>query len=74
MAANETAVAFGDPSKFLRRDVRNSLKLTVAREKYILSNQFGFLAQMRVDGQLVLSSQGSPVDQNAPFKVITQHA
>ena len=61
IAANAQSVTFGDHSKFVRRQVRNSLRIKVLRESYMLYGRYGYLGFLRTDGLLLASSTASPV-------------
>jgi HK97 family phage major capsid protein len=75
MTASNTAVAFGDLSRFVRREVENSLSLKVFRERYAEYGQVGYQAFWRLDGKLIIPPpSGSPLVQISPVRYITQHS
>ena len=61
-------ITMGDHSKFLRRQVRDSLQVKVLVEKFALFAQVGYLGFIRVDGALLKGS--GPV----PVQALTMHA
>jgi len=58
----------GDHSKFLRRQVRDSLQMKVLMEKFALFGQVAYLGFWRVDGALLKGS--GPI----PVQALTMHA
>jgi HK97 family phage major capsid protein len=70
--ASAKAIAYGDVSGFLRREVTGSMRLGVARERWIERGQLGFQSSVRIDGEMILSA--NPSDTNSPIKVMVQHS
>jgi HK97 family phage major capsid protein len=68
MTAGLQSVAFGDLSRFLRREVAGSLQVKTYRELFAASGSIAWEAFWRVDGGLLLS--GSQV----PVNFLVQHA
>ena len=62
-------IAFGDLSRFIRRQVRNSLTVKTYNEKYATSGQIGWEAFLRVDGKLAKAAS-APV----PIRVLACHS
>lgn len=58
MTAGLKSVAFGDLSRFIRREVANSLSMQVYSERYITAGQYGYESFWRVDGALAKPSNG----------------
>lgn len=67
MAANAKSILFGDFSKYIIRDVANSLEIVRLIEMGALSNQVIFVGFVRADGNLVDAGTG-------PVKVFTNSA
>jgi HK97 family phage major capsid protein len=61
MTANGKSVSFGDHSKFVRRQVKDSLQVRTLVELYAASGKIGYLAYLRADGGLLLSGSNIPV-------------
>jgi HK97 family phage major capsid protein len=61
MTAGQTAVLLGDMSRFVRRQVRDSLSVKVLVEKFALLAQVGYLGFLRADGLLAVGSGPVPV-------------
>ena len=61
LTAGSQPVTFGDHSKFVRRQVKNSLSLKVLVELYALYAQVGYEAIWRIQGGLILSGSNIPV-------------
>jgi HK97 family phage major capsid protein len=75
LASGQTAVAFGDLSRFVRREVESSLVVKMYREKYATWGQYGWEAFWRLDGLLMIPPpSGSPLSVISPVRVITQHS
>jgi HK97 family phage major capsid protein len=62
MTAGLQSVAFGDLSRFLRREVAGSLQIRTYRELFAASGSIGWEAFWRVDGGLLLSGSQVPVN------------
>ena len=58
--AGLTPVAFGDLSRFVRREVANSLSTKVFLERFALNAQVGYEGYWRVDGALAVAAN-SPI-------------
>jgi HK97 family phage major capsid protein len=69
LGATNKAIAFGDLSRFIRRQVRNSLTLRVYNERWATAGQIGYEAFLRVDGKLAKSAV-SPL----PIRLLACHA
>lgn len=75
LAASQTAISFGDHSRFYRRQVANSLSVRVYAERYAEYLQVGYETFWRVDGHLMKAPDyGSPAVSQSPVKFITQHS
>jgi len=61
-------ITMGDHSKFLRRQVRDSLQVKVLVEKYALYGQVAYLGFLRCDGALLKAS--GPI----PVQALTMHS
>jgi HK97 family phage major capsid protein len=61
MTANGKSVSFGDHSKFVRRQVKDSLQVRTLVELYAASGKVGYLGYLRCDGGLLLSGSNIPV-------------
>ena len=61
ISTGEKAVSFGDHSRFVRRQVRNSLAVKVYIERYAEYGQQGYESFWRVDGNLLKSGSTVPV-------------
>jgi HK97 family phage major capsid protein len=61
MTAGLKSVSFGDHSKFVRRQVKDSLQVRTLIELYAASGKIGYLAYLRADGGLLLSGSNIPV-------------
>lgn len=61
-------ITMGDHSKFLRRQVRDSLQIKTLVEKFALFAQVGYLGFWRIDGALLKGS--GPI----PVQALTMHA
>jgi HK97 family phage major capsid protein len=61
IATGEKAVSFGDHSRFVRRQVRNSLAVKVYVERYAEFGQQGYESFVRMDGGLLKSGSAVPV-------------
>lgn len=61
MTAGLKSVSFGDHSKFVRRQVKDSLQIRTLVELYAASGKIGYLAYLRADGGLLLSGSNIPV-------------
>jgi len=61
IATGEKAVSFGDHSRFVRRQVRNSLAVKVYIERYAEFGQQAYESFWRVDGNLLKSGTTTPV-------------
>ena len=70
IAANAKAVAFGDLSMFVRRQVRDSLKIKTYFERYAPAGQLGWEAFLRIDGKLVKGTTAAPM----PIRLLVCHA
>ena len=68
MTAGGQPITFGDHSKFIRREVRDSLSLQILVELFMLNAQVGYECHWRIDGGLLLSGSDIPVT------VLTMHA
>lgn len=62
IGASAQSVAFGDLSKFLRREVAGSLKVHTYKELFAASGAIGWEGFWRVDGGLLLSGSQIPVN------------
>jgi HK97 family phage major capsid protein len=62
IGATNKSIAFGDLSRFIRRQVRNSLTVKTYVERYATSGQVGYEGFLRVDGKLAKAA-------NAPVPV-----
>ena len=60
--ANAKPIAFGDLSRFIRRQVRNSLAVKTYVERYAPSGQIAWEGFLRVDGRLAKAA-------NAPLPI-----
>jgi HK97 family phage major capsid protein len=69
LTAGLTPILFGDFSRFVRRQVRDSLVTRVLYEKFALIGQVGYLGFLRCDGGLLKASSG-PI----PVMAMTMHA
>lgn len=75
LSSGNTAVAFGDLARFVRREVESSLVVKMYREKYATSGQVAWEAFWRLDGLLMIPPpSGSPLATISPVRVITQHS
>ncbi|HTR22721.1 MAG TPA: phage major capsid protein [Terriglobales bacterium] len=61
IAAGAKTIAFGDHSRFIRREVRGSLQLKTYIERYAELGQIGWEGFLRIDGALSLSGANTPV-------------
>jgi len=61
MTAGLQPVTFGDHSKFVRRQVANSLSVRTLVEIYALNGQTTYEAHWRIDGGLLVSGSNIPV-------------
>lgn len=69
LGAGNKSIAFGDLSRFVRRQVRNSLSVKMYSEKYATSGQVGWEGFLRVDGKLAKAAS-SPL----PIRLLQCHA
>lgn len=75
LASGQKAVAFGDLSRFVRREVESSLVIKMYREKYATSGQVAWEGFWRLDGLLLIPPpSGSPATVISPVEYITQHS
>ncbi len=69
MSAGTKPIAFGDLSRFIRRQVRNSLAVKVYNERYAEKGQVGYESFLRVDGKLAKAAS-SPL----PIRFLACHS
>jgi HK97 family phage major capsid protein len=69
IASTAKAIAFGDVSRFIRRQVRNSLLVKTYTERYADRGQVAYEGFLRVDGKLAKSAN-MPV----PIRVLACHS
>lgn len=69
IASTAKAIAFGDATRFIRRQVRNSLAIKVFSERYAELGQVAYEAYLRVDGKLAKAAT-SPL----PVRLLQCHA
>ena len=62
IASAAKVIAFGDLSRFIRRQVRNSLEVRMYRERYATSGQVAYESFLRVQGKLAKAT-------NAPMPI-----
>jgi HK97 family phage major capsid protein len=75
LASGQKAVAFGDLSRFIRREVQSSLVVKQYSQKYATSGQVAWEGFWRVDGLLMIPPpSGSPATVISPVEYITQHS
>jgi HK97 family phage major capsid protein len=73
--ASQLPISFGDHSKFLRREVANSLRVKELSERFAPYGKLGWTALWRVDGALLKpSAQGSPAVSASPVQFLQMHA
>jgi HK97 family phage major capsid protein len=72
MTTGQLAVAFGDLSRFIRRDVVNSWSLRTYEERYAEFLQLAWEMFLRVDGALLIPTvpSGSPATILSPVRTI----
>jgi HK97 family phage major capsid protein len=68
IATAAKVIAYGDLSKFIRRQVRNSLIVNTYVERYAASGQIGYEAFLRTDGKLAKAAN-SPL----PVRLLACH-
>lgn len=61
LTAGSSPVTFGDHSRFIFRQVANSLSIRVLNELFALYGQAGYQGNWRVDGGLLVSGSNIPV-------------
>jgi HK97 family phage major capsid protein len=61
MTSGEKPVTFGDHSRFIRRQVRNSFAVKTYVERYAEYSQLAYEAFLRVDGDLAKTATSCPV-------------
>jgi HK97 family phage major capsid protein len=69
IAALAKSIAFGDMSRFIRRQVRNSLSVKVYIERYAEVAQIAYESFLRTDGKLAKATN-SPL----PVRLLQCHA
>ena len=69
IAANAKSIAYGDLTKFIRRQVRDSLLVKVYNERYATSGQIAYEGFLRTDGKLAKATN-SPL----PVRLLQCHA
>jgi HK97 family phage major capsid protein len=72
MTTGQLAVAYGDLSRFIRRDVVNSWSLRTYEERYADFDQIAWEMFLRIDGGLLIPTvpSGSPAVILSPVRVI----
>jgi HK97 family phage major capsid protein len=69
IGASNKPIAFGDLSRFIRRQVRNSLNVKMYNERYATSGQVAWEAFLRTDGRLAKAAN-SPL----PIRLLQCHS
>ncbi len=69
LGASAKAIGFGDLSRFIRRQVRNSLTVKTFTERYATSGQVGWEGYLRCDGRMAFATN-SP----RPIRLLQCHS